>query len=64
MPVTREQMNKDRRSRVADMISDLENKDVMIWSGHFEIEISEFGNSVRRPESPSYEALTDHNSNG
>ena len=45
------------------MILDFENMDVMIESGHYEREDSEFGNFVRRPESPSYDALSDHNFN-
>ena len=51
------QKSKARRSREADMISDLENIDVMIGSGHSEKEDSEIGNSVRRPESPTNAAL-------
>ena len=45
------------------MISDFENLDVMIGSSHYEREDSEFGNSVRTPESLSYDALVNHNSN-
>ena len=45
------------------MISDLEKLDVMIGNCHYEKEDSEYGNSVRRPESRSYDALIDHNSN-
>ena len=63
MPVIRKQKSKARRSRKADMISDLENMDVMIRSGHFEREDREVGNSVKKPESPSYDALIDHNYN-
>ena len=37
--------------------------DVMIESGHYEREDGEFGDSVRRPDSPSYDALIDRNSN-
>ena len=44
VPVTREQKNKARMSKEADIISDLENMDVMIGSGHYEErEISGFG---------------------
>ena len=32
----------------------------MIGNGHYEREDSEFGNSVRRPGSPRYDALIDH----
>ena len=63
MPVTRKQKNKTRRSREADMISDLENMDVMRGSSHYEREDREFGNSLRKLESPSNDALVDHNSN-
>ena len=45
------------------MISGLENMDVMIGSSLYEREGSEFGNSVRRPESRSNDTLVDHNSN-
>ena len=63
MPVTIKQKSKTRKSREADMISDLENMDVLIENSHYERADSEFGNSIRRPESPSYDALVDHNSN-
>ena len=63
MPVTRKQKNKASVSREADSILDLKNMDVLIGYSHFEREGSEFGNSVGRPESPSYDALKDHNSN-
>ena len=63
MPVTRKRKNKTRRSSEADMISDLENMDVMIGSNHYESEDSEIGNSVRRPENPTTDALVDYNSN-
>ena len=45
------------------MISDLEKMDVMIGNCPYEKEDSEYGNSVRRPESRSFDALIDHNSN-
>ena len=35
----------------------------MIRSTHFEREDNEFGKSARRPESPRYDALVDHNTN-
>ena len=64
MPVTRKQTCKPRRSREADdMISDEENMDVMIGSSNYEREDCEFGNSIRRPESLSYDPRIDHNSN-
>ena len=63
MLVTTKQKSKNRKSREAAMISDLEKMDVMIGSSHYERTDSEFGNSVIRPESPSNEALVDNNSN-
>ena len=63
MPVTRKQKRKARRSREADMIPDLESMDVMIGSCHYEGEDSEFGNSVRKSDSPRYDALIYQNSN-
>ena len=56
MPTTRKQKNYARRSRKAEMLSDEENMDVMLGSNHYEREGSEFGNSIRRPESPSSDA--------
>ena len=35
----------------------------MIESGDYEREDGDFGDSVRRPDSPSYDALIDRNSN-
>ena len=60
---TRKQKRKTRTSREAEMLSDLKNMDIMIGSNHFEGEDSEFGNTPRRPESLSYDALVDHNTN-
>ena len=57
MLVTTKQKSKARSSREADMISDLQNMDVMIGQGHCETEDSESGYSVRRPESLSYDDL-------
>ena len=46
------------------MISELENMDVVISSSLSEREDdSEFGNSVRTSEMPSYDTILDHNSN-
>ena len=45
------------------MLSDLENMDIMLGSNHFEREVSEFENSASRHESPTYDALLDHNTN-
>ena len=54
MPTTRKQKSKARNSREADMLSDIQNIDIMLGSNHLAIEESEFTNSVRRPESPRY----------
>ena len=53
MSTTRKQKIKARKSIEADMLSDIENMDIMPGSNHFEREESEFSNSVRRPGSPS-----------
>ena len=52
-----------RKSRETDMLSDIENMDIMLGSNHFEREESEHSNSVPRPESPSYNALSNHDLN-
>ena len=46
-----------------EMLSDFKNLDIMLGSDRFEREGSELGNSTRRPESTSYDALVDHNTN-
>ena len=63
MPTTRKQMSKARKSREANMLSDIENLDIMLGSNHLEREGSELSNSVRRPETPSYNALVNHDVN-
>ena len=63
MPTTRKQQNKARKSREADMLSDIENLDILLGSIRLEREESEFSNSVRRPGSPSYNALVNHDVN-
>ena len=63
MPTTRKQKNKARKSREADMLSDIENPDIWLGSNRLEREEREFSNSVRRPESPSYNALVNHDVN-
>ena len=45
------------------MLSYIKNMDIMLVSNHFEREESELSNSVRRPESPKYNALVDNESN-
>ena len=56
MPTTRKQ-KKARKSREAEMLSDIENLDIMLGGNHLEREESENSNSGRRPESPSYDTL-------
>ena len=63
MSTTRKQKNKARKSRDADMLSDIDNMDVMLRSNHFEQEESELSNSVRSPERPSYNAISNHDLN-
>ena len=63
MPTTRKQKSRARKSREADKLSDIENLDIMLGSNHLETEESELSNSVRRPESPSYNALVNHDVN-
>ena len=45
------------------MLSDIGNMDIMLGSNHLEKEESKFCNSVRRHESPCYNALVNHHSN-
>ena len=59
MPATRKQ-KKARNSRGVEMLSDFENLDIMLGGNNPETEGSEFSISVRRPESPSYNTLVNH----
>ena len=43
------------------MLSDLENLDIMLGGNHLEEEESEYSNSIRRPENPSYTASENNN---
>ena len=63
MPTTRKQRSKSRKSREAEMLSDVENLVIMFCSNHLEREESELSNSVRRPECPSYNALVNYDGN-
>ena len=63
MPTTRKQKGKARKSREADMFSHIETLDIMLGINHLEREESDISNSVRRPESPSYNALASHDVN-
>ena len=60
IPTTRKQRINAKKSREADMSSDIENLDIMLRGNRVETEESEFSNSVRRPESPTYDALVNH----
>ena len=62
MPTTRKQ-KKGRKSSEAEMLSDIENLDIMLGGNHLEGEKSEKSNFGRRPESPSYDTLMNHNGN-
>ena len=53
MTKTRKQKGRARKWREANMLSFIENLDIMRCSNHLEREGSEFSNTVRRPESPS-----------
>ena len=44
-------------------MSEFENLDIMLGSNHLKREESEFSDSVRRPESLSYNALVNHDVN-
>ena len=55
MPSTRKQ-EKARKSRVTEMLSDIENLDIMLRGNHLEREGSEFSGSIRRPDSPNFNA--------
>ena len=63
MSTTGKGKSKARESREADMLSNIENMDIMLGSNHFEKEESELSNSVRRPERPCYNALSNHDLN-
>ena len=63
MPITSKQKSKARKLREADLLSDIENVDILLRSNHFEREESEFSSLVRRPESPRYNVLVNQHSN-
>ena len=60
MPTTRKQQKEARKSGEADMLSDIGSLNIMLGSNCLKREESEFSNSVRRPESPSYNAMVNH----
>ena len=63
MPPTSKQKGNARKSRDADMISDIENVHIWLGSNHLESERSGLSNSVRRRERSSYNALVNHDVN-
>ena len=62
MPITTIQ-KKARKSRGNEMLSDIENLDIMLGGIDPEREESEFSNFVRRPESSSYNKLVNQEAN-
>ena len=62
MPTTRKQ-KKASKSWKVDILSDIENLDVLLGGNHLERNESEVSNYGRRPESPSYDTLLNQNSN-
>ena len=56
MPTTRKQ-KKARKSREAEMLSNIENLDIMLSGNPLEREESEESNFGRMPENPSYDTL-------
>ena len=63
MPTTGKQKSKARKSKESDIISDIKNLGILLGSNRLEREESEFSNSIGRPESPSYNALVNHDVN-
>ena len=63
MPTTKKQ-KKAKKSRELDLLSDIGNMDIKLGGNHFERDESEFSNSVRRSESPSYETLLERTKSG
>ena len=60
MPTSRKQ-KKARKSREQEMLSDIENLDIMLGGNNLEREESESSNFGRKPESPSYNVLLNQN---
>ena len=58
----KKQKSEIRNSREADVLSDVEDMDIMLDTNLFEREESELSNSVRRPESPTYTTLVNNES--
>ena len=62
MPTTRKQ-KKARKSRGLEMLSDIENIDIMLGERHSEREESVNSNSVRRPESANSDTFENNEEN-
>ena len=62
MPATRKP-KKARKSREKDMLSDIENLDIMLGGKNREREESESSNFGRRPDSPCYNTSVNQNTN-
>ena len=62
MPTTRKQ-KKVRKSRGAEMLSDIENLDIMLGGNHLEREENEYDNSSRRSNSPNFNTHGIHEEN-
>ena len=63
MPTTRKHKSEARKSRQADMLSDIENLDIMLGCNRLGREESEISSSVRTPEISCYNALVNHDVN-
>ena len=59
MPTTRKQ-KKARKSRGVEMLSDIENLDIMLGCNHIERGESEFSDSIKSPDSPNCNAPEDN----
>ena len=62
MPTTTKQ-KKTRKSRGLEMLSDIENLDIMLGGDHFEREKSEDSNLARRQESVNCNASENNEEN-
>ena len=62
MPTSRKQ-KKARKSREVDILSDIENRDVMLGGNHSGRDESEISNHGKRPEKPTFETLLSQNCN-
>ena len=63
MPTPRKPKSKARKSREADMLSDIGILDIMLGGNNLENEESESSNFDRRPDSPCYDTSVNQNTN-